>query len=334
MNQHIRLIVRPPSLSGGARSTERVVQAEAAQGELRLGRGPDLHLTLPFPTVSTLHARIFALDEQWWVEDLGSVNGTWIGARRIGANRPEPLRTGDELRLADITVVFAGVAADGADVVTPPTGEVHGTTTIARRLVADLFGAVRPTEVAVLEVIAGPDQRQRLPLPDNGRMYRLGRGATCDLVLSDADVSREHAGFERRWDGIFVQDLGSKNGVTVGGRRIASATRVGDGDEIHFGGTKVRLDDPEDRYLRLMELPAEESSTKASTAAPAPSSLQNTLPPSQPKRITRRTDPLLTPLPRSPSGPNRRSNAGALSLALVAGGVLVALVGLILVLVL
>ncbi|MDX2024211.1 MAG: FHA domain-containing protein [Deltaproteobacteria bacterium] len=327
MNQRVRLILRPPALSGGARSTERMVEAEAAQGEVRLGRGADLHLTLPFPTVSTLHARIFALDEQWWVEDMGSVNGTWIGPRRISANRPEPLRPGDELRLADITVVFAGVAVDGADLLTSAKGEVHGTTTIARRLVADLFGAVRPTEVAVVEVVGGPDEGQRLPLPDNGRMYRLGRGGTCDLVLTDADVSREHTGFERRWDGIFVQDLGSKNGVHVAGKRITAPTRVGDGDEISFGSTRVRLDDPEDRYLRLMEAPSD----VVAPAASAPTTF--TRAPSQGRRVTRRTDPVLTPVGRSTVRMSR-GGGGALWLALVAGGVLVALVGLLLVFVL
>ena len=327
MNQRVRLILRPPALSGGARSTERMVEAEAAQGEVRLGRGPDLHLTLPFPTVSTLHARIFALDEQWWVEDMGSVNGTWIGARRISANRPEPLRPGDELRLADITVVFAGVAADGADVLANTKGEVHGTTTIARRLVADLFGAVRPTEVAVVEVVGGPDQGQRLPLPDNGRMYRLGRGGTCDLVLTDADVSREHAGFERRWDGIFVQDLGSKNGVHVTGKRITAPTRVGDGDEVAFGSTRVRLDDPEDRYLRLMESPSD--------APPAPLPTASATSPKAvgPRRAIRRTDPVLSTVGRSTVRLSQ-GGSGAWWLALVAGGVLLALVGLLLVFVL
>lgn len=323
MNQRIRLIVRPPALAGGARSTERMVEAEAAQGELRLGRGPDLHLTLPFPTVSTVHARIFALDEQWWVEDLGSINGTWIGPRRISTNRPEPLRTGDELRLADITVVFAGVAADGSAVVSSPGNEVHGTTTIARRLVADLFGAVRPTEVAVLEVISGPSKGQRLPLPDNTRMYRLGKGNSCDLLLTDVDVCREHVGFERRWDGIFVKDLGTKNDVVVAGRKLSGATRVGDGDEVHFANTKLRLDDPEDRYLRLMETPAQSLPAQAAVAA--------TVRPSQSRRST---IPVMSPVGGATIPHRGKRNSGALWLAVFAGGVLLAVVGVILVLVL
>ncbi len=333
MNQRIRLVLRPPALAGGARGTERMVEAEAAQGEVRLGRGPDLDLTLPFPTVSTVHARIFALDNQWWVEDLDSVNGTWVGPRRIGARRPEPLRAGDELRLADITVVFAGVAGTTLPPEASKSGEVHGTTTIARRLVADLFGAVRPTEVAVLEVVAGPDQGQRLPLPDSGRTYRVGRGATCDLVLRDPDASREHLSLERRWDGIFAQDLGSKNGVSVAGRKIAAATRVGDGVEISLGVTRMRLDDPEDRYLRLMESHPEAPAAPAAEAAPPPSSFAVTGSSGyRPKRRTLSNVPPVRNTTQRLTLPPRRG--AALWIALLAGGVLLALVGLVLVLVL
>lgn len=336
MNQRIRLVLRPPALLGGARATERMVEVEAAQGEVRLGRGPDLDLTLPFPTVSTLHARVFALDEQWWVEDLGSVNGTWIGPRRIGAHRPEPLRGGDELRLADITVVFAGVVGDGP---APPvgTGEVHGTTTIARRLVADLFGAVRPTEVAVVEVVEGPDRGQRLPLPDSGRVYRVGRGATCDLVLSDADASREHVALERRWDGIFVTDLGSKNGVMVEGKRIAGAVRLGDGTLVVLGATRLRLDDPEDRYLRVMQDPSgPENPVAAPPAAPTPEAGtpravagkgSAARPARQPSRAAGHP-----PAGRTQRLPQPRARGVALWFGLLAGGVLLALAGLVLVL--
>lgn len=332
MNQRIRLILRPPALAGGARATERMVEAEAIGGQVRMGRGAGLDLVLPFPTVSTLHARIFTLDEQWWVEDLESVNGTWVGPRRISSRRPEPLRAGDELRLADVTVVFAGISGSTLAPEGVKPAEVHGTTTIARRLVADLFGAVRPTEVAVLEVTAGPDQGQRLPLPDGGRTYRVGRGATCDLVLRDPDASREHLALERRWDGIFAQDLGSRNGVQVAGRRISEPTRVGDGVEIALGGTRMRLDDPEDRYLRLMEnhgeapAPAEASGGVAAPSASLAPATEGAAPSTAVRRRgTLGANPTVRMATQKLSRP--QTKGVALWFALLAGGVLVALVG-------
>jgi predicted component of type VI protein secretion system len=66
-------------------------------------------------------------------------------------------------------------------------------------------------------------------------------------------MSREHAEFERRWDGVFVRDLNSKNGVLCMGERLAAEQRLADGDVLRLGQTSFRLEDPEDRYLRQME---------------------------------------------------------------------------------
>jgi predicted component of type VI protein secretion system len=83
--------------------------------------------------------------------------------------------------------------------------------------------------------------------------YRIGRGAGCNLIVPDDDMSREHAELERRWDGVFLRDLRSKNGVTVMGERVVGERRLSDGDVVLLGQTSFRLQDPEDRYLRQME---------------------------------------------------------------------------------
>jgi pSer/pThr/pTyr-binding forkhead associated (FHA) protein len=94
------------------------------------------------------------------------------------------------------------------------------------------------------------------------------------LVVPDDDISREHAEFERRWDGVFVRDLGSKNGVLLMGERVASERRLSDGDVLRLGQTTFRLDDPEDRYLRQLEEVegrAGQAVTAGAGAGPAPS---------------------------------------------------------------
>jgi pSer/pThr/pTyr-binding forkhead associated (FHA) protein len=132
-------------------------------------------------------------------------------------------------------------------------GVAESTATLARRLVSDLFGTGRPTEVARVVVTDGPARDRELRLEVVGCCYRVGRGAGCNLVVPDDDISREHAEFERRWDGVFVRDLDSKNGVLLMGERLASERRLSDGDVLRLGQTTFRLDDPEDRYLRQLE---------------------------------------------------------------------------------
>jgi FHA domain len=57
----------------------------------------------------------------------------------------------------------------------------------------------------------------------------------------------------RGWEGVFVRDLGSKNGVKVAGEQIAGERRLRDGDRVNVGAVTLRVDDPEDRYPRQME---------------------------------------------------------------------------------
>jgi pSer/pThr/pTyr-binding forkhead associated (FHA) protein len=53
-------------------------------GELSIGRGEGNDLKLPLdPKVSTHHARILVEGRNFWLQDLDSTNGTFIGAERI-----------------------------------------------------------------------------------------------------------------------------------------------------------------------------------------------------------------------------------------------------------
>jgi len=64
----------------GANKGER---ADLAEAPILIGRGGDAAIRLDDDYVSTRHARIGASGGQWFVEDLGSTNGTYIGSARI-----------------------------------------------------------------------------------------------------------------------------------------------------------------------------------------------------------------------------------------------------------
>jgi pSer/pThr/pTyr-binding forkhead associated (FHA) protein len=64
----------------GANAGER---AELDQGPVLIGRGSDAAIRLDDDYVSTRHARIASSGDQWYVEDLGSTNGTYVGTARI-----------------------------------------------------------------------------------------------------------------------------------------------------------------------------------------------------------------------------------------------------------
>jgi pSer/pThr/pTyr-binding forkhead associated (FHA) protein len=57
--------------------------ANLAEAPILIGRGNDAAIRLDDDYVSTRHARIAASGDQWYVEDLGSTNGTYLGTQRI-----------------------------------------------------------------------------------------------------------------------------------------------------------------------------------------------------------------------------------------------------------
>lgn len=62
-----------------------------------IGRGGDAQIVLDDDYVSTRHARIAVSGDQWFVEDLGSTNGTYIGSVRI--TQPTAISLGTQVRI-------------------------------------------------------------------------------------------------------------------------------------------------------------------------------------------------------------------------------------------
>jgi pSer/pThr/pTyr-binding forkhead associated (FHA) protein len=72
-------------------------RADLSQGPVLIGRGSDAQIRLDDDYVSTRHARIAASGDQWFVEDLGSTNGTYVGSVRI--SQPTTITLGTQVRI-------------------------------------------------------------------------------------------------------------------------------------------------------------------------------------------------------------------------------------------
>jgi hypothetical protein len=64
---------------------------------MAIGRAPECEIRLEDTYVSQQHARIFGKSEQWYVEDLGSTNGTFVNDQKLGA--PAQVEPGDKIRV-------------------------------------------------------------------------------------------------------------------------------------------------------------------------------------------------------------------------------------------
>ena len=70
--------------------------------DIVMGRSPDCTFVVGDDYASGRHARIFKRGSEWFVEDLDSRNGTFVGGLRI--DQPEEVELGTDIRIGRTTV--------------------------------------------------------------------------------------------------------------------------------------------------------------------------------------------------------------------------------------
>ncbi len=88
--------------------------------------------------------------------------------------------------------------------------------------------------------LVGAHGRRALPRAD-GDVLRIGRALDNDVILSNASVSRHHARLTARGGAWLVEDLGSRHGTVVNGRRVERAL-LRPGDELVVGAERLRIE--------------------------------------------------------------------------------------------
>jgi ABC-type multidrug transport system ATPase subunit/pSer/pThr/pTyr-binding forkhead associated (FHA) protein len=238
-----------------------------------IGRDPQGDLVLDDARVSWRHATVSHVDGGWVLEDHGSTNGTYVQGQRVQRTRLQP---GTPVHLGNAT---DGPRLDLSAAVTAPVAQPlqqqvpqatpHATPHAqppagwAPQAPAPQSqpqpqppqfpqqgGAPVPHQAGPQTGPSGaqPFHAERSPTTFHqlslGRVMRIGRALENELVVSDLQVSRNHAEFHAMPDGrCEIRDLGSHNGTYVNGEPIPKGgTRVlGPSDVIGVGHSTFRL---------------------------------------------------------------------------------------------
>jgi pSer/pThr/pTyr-binding forkhead associated (FHA) protein len=168
------------------------------------------------PTVSPRHARFSRRGATLQVEDLGSVNGTYL---RLKA--PHPLAVGEEIRLGRQLLRLEPLPRPAA-----PEGGVRpwGSPDVGARL-------------RLTQLLDGGGAGEIFPLKpgENG----VGREAGDVVFPGDRYVSARHARIEVSETAVTLTDLGSSNGTFV---KVLGATEIVPGDQLLIGTQLLRVD--------------------------------------------------------------------------------------------
>lgn len=98
-------------------------------------------------------------------------------------------------------------------------------------------GSQGPWRLLVIE----PRSRRRVSLAC-GDMLLIGSHCDCQVMVDDPTVSGRHVSVTGGQGGVIVEDLGSKNGLFVGGARVKRATLALQHGEFVIGRTTVKIE--------------------------------------------------------------------------------------------
>lgn len=100
-----------------------------------------------------------------------------------------------------------------------------------------------PTRRAKLVVLKSPALDAGAEVPVDSLPVAVGRGGQNEVPLEgDEFASAQHARFEARRDGLWVEDVGSTNGTFVNGARVTTPRRLSKGDIVRVGQTDFRVE--------------------------------------------------------------------------------------------
>ncbi len=272
----ITLTVYAPPAPGESASSPRALGSICLDApRVVLGRGEGCDLRLVDRSVSPRHASLRQRGRDWVLVDEGSTNGTRLGRRRLSPHAPEPLRSGDRIRLGRVVV----------SVELGPALPERAPAAVARALALEATVAICSAD--------GDDVRPRLRVEDgvdagrscvleDGKPVVVGRSQSAELALEDEAASRRHAEITLRAGSVYVRDLGSRTGSSLAG--LALDTREVQwrpGEELAFGRTRIVLELPALEALAELErapderVPAAELELREPEPAPEPAELDD-----------------------------------------------------------
>jgi pSer/pThr/pTyr-binding forkhead associated (FHA) protein len=234
-----------------------------SQAATTIGRLPDNSVQIDNLAVSGHHARIAWEDDHYIVEDLGSLNGTYVNNERVGK---ATLKHGDQVKIGKHRVEFEhegavpnfAVAAKAG----PSTPKLEATMVLdtrqAREHLADKsapnagsgpLGISRPAwmsepfagpakdRMGMLNILEGKTDQEKYVL--TGKMTMIGKSSMASIKLKGFFAPTTAALISKRDNKYFISPSESKAKLKINGEDLASQRELAAGDIIEVGKVKA-----------------------------------------------------------------------------------------------
>jgi pSer/pThr/pTyr-binding forkhead associated (FHA) protein len=221
--------------------------------EIALGRAAVNNVVLDSAGVSRKHAKIFPDGADFYIIDLGSAGGTKLNGLRVPQKEKYILKHNDIINIDKYDIKFQAMD----ELLTQSFNEITDSDILEVKLLKKVLRALDKETIPSVEVLNGASEGKKLFIADDMSEAILGRDPMADFQIEEYVVSRRHAKISRKWGGIVIQDLQSKNGVYINNRRVTEEA-LHDGDRIALGTVVLMFRNPKEINLEEVSRRLEE----------------------------------------------------------------------------
>jgi pSer/pThr/pTyr-binding forkhead associated (FHA) protein len=226
-------------------------------GTLTIGRLPDNMLQIDNLAVSGHHAKVVTEGNQSVIEDLGSLNGTYVNNQRVGK---ATLNDGDQVLIGKHVVQFRKeepVAAPPPPAPKPATPKLDATVVLDTKKSQEMFAGmnvaanaganagpapsapVAPAKerIGVLNVLDGRTDQTQYVL--TGKMTMIGKSPMASIRLKGFFAPNTAALISRRDNKYFIAASEAKIKIRINGNDVTGQHELNDGDVVEVGNVKA-----------------------------------------------------------------------------------------------
>ncbi len=230
-----------PRLTVKNQKTQEEQVYNLPQDTITIGRTGACDIELGDKSISRKHAEIVKDGEDYFLIDLKSGNGTYLNGKRIRSIEKHLLRSNDLIKIENYEISFQ-LLEEGLN---KPIEEDTDTDIIEIKMIKKVLRALDKDSAPSLEVLNGTAEGKKIFFGAEEQEVDIGRDPNCSLQIDDPVISRRHAKLIKKWGGIVLMDLNSRNGCFVNHEKVAEKL-LRDGDKVLFGTIKLIYRNPQD----------------------------------------------------------------------------------------
>jgi pSer/pThr/pTyr-binding forkhead associated (FHA) protein len=234
-------------------------EVSLGQDALTIGRLPDNVLQIDNLAVSGHHAKIYWDQDHYAVEDLGSLNGTYVNNQRVGKSA---LRSGDQITIGKHLVQFKDEgqktpAAQMTEKPGPAAPKLEATVVLDTKQAQEMIAAsaaanpgVGPQGLAkpapstpvkerfgILNILDGRTDQQQYVL--TGKMTIIGKSDMATIRLKGFFAPKSAALISKRDNKYFIAASDQKTKVKINSQEITGQHELNEGDIVEVAGVKA-----------------------------------------------------------------------------------------------